>query len=87
MPEDEEIAVLVGNLPPDVDEDDLRDALESLGYELDIRFIREGSDQRVTAVVRFDGITRGVAGQLAEQIKGRVWHGRTLTAYVPLFLK
>lgn len=87
MTEEEKIAVLVGNLPPSVDEDDLQDALEGLGYELEIELVREGSEERVTAVVRFDGMTRIAAEQLADKIKGRVWHGRTLNAYVPLFFK
>lgn len=87
MTEQEKIAVLVGNLPPSIDEDDLQDALEGLGYELEIELVREGNEERVTAVVRFDGMTRIAAEKLAEKIKGRVWHGRTLNAYVPLFFK
>lgn len=87
MTEDDQIAVLVGNLPPEVHEDDLQDAFEGLGYELDIKLVREGDENRVTAVVRFDGMTRNVAEQLVERIKGRVWQGRTLNAYVPLFMK
>ena len=87
MTEEDRIAVLVGNLPPEVNEDDLQDALEGLGYELEIKLIREGSEERVTAVVRFDGMTRGVADQLAERIKGTIWQGRALHAYVPLFMK
>lgn len=87
MTEDDRIAVLVGNLPPEVHEDDLQDAFEGLGYDLEIKLIREGNEERVTAVVRFDGMTRGVAEQLAERIKGRFSQGRALTAYVPLFMK
>lgn len=87
MEEDESIAVLVGNLPPDIDEDDLQDAFEGLGYELDIKLVREGSEERVTAVVRFEGMTRVVADQLAARIKGMLWRDRTLQAYVPLFMK
>lgn len=87
MTEEDSIAVLVGNLPPDVHEDDLHDAFEGLGYELDIKLVREGNEERVTAVVRFDGITRGVAEQLAQQINGRISKGRELKAYVPLFMK
>jgi hypothetical protein len=32
-------------------------------------------------------MTRNAADQLAGRIKGRVWQGRTLNAYVPLFMK
>lgn len=87
MDEDENIAVLVGNLPPEIDEDDLQDAFEGLGYELDIKLVREGAEERVTAIVRFEGMTRAVADKLADRIKGMRWRGRTLTAYVPLFMK
>lgn len=87
MTEDETIAVLVGNLPPDVHEDDLHDALEGLGYELDIKLIREGDEEKVMAVVRFEGMTRNVAEDLAAKINGRISKGRELRAYVPLFLK
>lgn len=87
MTEDENIAVLVGNLPPEVHEDDLHDAFEGLGYELNVKLVREGDEQRVTAIVRFDGMTRGAAEQLAEKINGRIAQGRELRAYVPLFMK
>jgi RNA recognition motif-containing protein len=64
MPEQENIAVLIGNLPPQVTEDDLQDALEGLGYDLDIKLRREGSAEKVTAIVRFDGMTRAIAEKL-----------------------
>lgn len=87
MAEDDNIAVLVGNLPEDIVEDDLHDAFEGLGYELDIKLVREGAEERVTAIVRFEGMTRAVADKLAGRIKGMSWRGRTLQAYVPLFMK
>ncbi len=87
MPGQENIAVLIGNLPPQVTEDDLQDALEGLGYDLEVKLSREGSAEKVTAIVRFDGMTRAIAEKLAERIKGMPWQGRTLTAYVPLFFK
>ena len=87
MPGQENIAVLIGNLPPQVTEDDLQDALEGLGYDLEVKLSREGSEEKVTAIVRFDGMTRAIAEKLAERIKGMPWQGRTLNAYVPLFFK
>ena len=87
MTEEDNIAVLVGNLPPEVHEDDLYDALEGLGYELNVKLVREGDEERVTAIVRFDGMTRGAAEQLAKKINGRIAKGRELRAYVPLFMK
>lgn len=85
MSEAENIAILVGNLPSDVQEDDVLDALEGLGYELSVSLKREGDAEKVLAVVRFDGMTRGVAEKLAQRIQGMLWRDRTLTAYVPLF--
>jgi hypothetical protein len=83
----ENIAVLIGNLPPQVTEDDLQDALAGLGYDLDIKLNREGSAEKVTAIVRFDGMTRAIADKFAERIEGMLWKGRSLNAYVPLLFK
>lgn len=68
MTEDHQIAVLVGNLPPEVHGDDLQDAFEGLGYALDITLVREGDENRVTAIVRFDAMTRSVTDQLVERL-------------------
>jgi hypothetical protein len=83
----ENIAVLIGNLPPDVTEEDVEDALDGLGYDLRVALTRDDKDERLLAIVRFDGMTRGVAEKLAARINGMPWRGRTLTAYVPLFWK
>jgi len=87
MSEQENIAILIGNLPPEVNEDDILDALESLEYDLDVSLSREGNEDRVTAVVRFVGMTRSSAEKLAEQIRAIPWRGRALNAYVPMFFK
>jgi hypothetical protein len=87
MADKEDIHILVSNLPPDVVEEDIADALENLGYDLSVSLAREGSADRVTAVVRFDGMTRRTAETLADRINGMPWRDRILRAYVSLFFK
>lgn len=87
MTERQDIHILVGNLPPDVVEEDIVDALEPLGYDLSISLNREGSADKVTAVVKFEGMTRNTAEKLADRINGMPWRDRYLRAYVPLFMQ
>jgi hypothetical protein len=87
MSDQDDIAIQIGNLPPEVHEDDLLDALESLGYEFTVSLTREGDKNRVTAIVRFDGMTRATAEKLADRIRRIPWQGRMLNAYVPLFFE
>jgi RNA recognition motif-containing protein len=86
MSEKEEIRVAVGNLPPEITEEDLQEDLEHLGYDLSIHLERSGSNDRVTAVIMFEGMTRTTAEKLADQLDGMPYRDRTLRAYVPLFL-
>lgn len=86
MSDNDEIRVALGNLPPDVTEEDIHDELEHLGYEFTIFFERSGNEDRVTAVITFDGMTRNAAKKLAEQLNGMIYRDRTLRSYVPLFL-
>jgi hypothetical protein len=87
MTEENDIRILLANLPPEVTEEDIGDALEQLGYDLSITVVREGSADRVSAVIRFEGMTRNTAETLAERINGMPWRDRILRAYVPLFLQ
>jgi hypothetical protein len=86
MGEKEEIRVAVGNLPPEITEEDLQEEFEHLGYDLTIHLERSGSSDRVTAVIMFEGMTRITAEKLADQLDGMPYQDRTLRAYVPLFL-
>jgi hypothetical protein len=87
MSEHDNIAILIGNLPSEISEDDIVDALESLDCEMEVSLSREGDADRVTAVVRFAGMTRASAEKLAAQIRTIPWRGRLLNAYVPMFFK
>lgn len=85
MTDSKDISILVSNLPPDVAEEDVEDALEHLGYDLSVSLVREGSPDKVTAVIKFSGMTRSTAQTLADRIDGMPWRNRYLRAYVPLF--
>lgn len=87
MTDEQDVRILVANLPPDVAEEDIEEALEHLGYDLSVSLVREGSPDKVTAVVRFEGMTRNAAEKLAERIDGMPWQDRYLRAYVPLFMQ
>ena len=86
MSKKEEIRVALGNLPPEITEEDLQEDLKHLGYDLSIHLQRSGSNNRVTAVLMFEGMTRTTAEKLADQLDGMPYRDRTLRAYVPLFL-
>lgn len=86
MTDNNEITVALGNLPPDVTDEDIHEELEHLGYELSIHMERSGNEDRVTAIITFDGMTRNAAEKLAEQLNGMLYRDRTLRAYVPLFM-
>ncbi len=87
MTDKDDIGILIGNLPPDVTEEDILDALEGLEYDLKVTIPRVGNEDRVTAIVRFDGMTRHIAEKLADRISGMPWRDRTLKAYVPLLFE
>ena len=87
MTDEEDIGIVIANLPPDVTEEDILDALEGLGYELQVTIPRVGNQDRVTAIVRFDDMTRHIAEKLAKRISGMPWRDRTLKAYVPLLFE
>jgi len=85
--DEDDIGIVIANLPPDVTEEDILDALEGLGYELQVTIPRVGNEDRVTAIVRFDDMTRHIAEKLAKRISGMPWRDRTLKAYVPLLFE
>lgn len=84
MTETERMHILVGNLPAEITEEDIQDALADLDFDIEVKL---SSGERTTAQITFPGMTRTVAEGLAAQINGRFWRERTLEAYVPLFFK
>ncbi len=87
MTDEDDIGIVIANLPPDVTEEDILDALEGLEYDLQVTIPRVGNEDRVSAIVRFDDMTRHVAEKLAKRISGMRWRDRTLKAYVPLLFE
>ncbi len=84
MTDTERMHILVGNLPPDITAEDIEDALSDLEFDIQVKL---SPGDRATAQITFQGMTRGVAEELATLINGRFWRERTLEAYVPLFFK
>ena len=86
MNDSEEIRIALGNLPPDITEEDVLEELEHLGFEMRVYLERMGNADRVTAVIIIEGLTRNAAEALAAQLNGMPYRDRFLKAYVPLFL-
>jgi hypothetical protein len=73
--------VVVGNLPKDITEDTVREALSVYAPVDAITLVAESGAP--TAVIELP-ISRAQAEDLAKRIKGRVYEGQQLNAWVPL---
>lgn len=73
--------IVVGNLPDDVTEDAIREALSAFADVDAIKLVKEsGAPTAVIEVV----MPRQQAEALAKRIQGRLYKGRELRAWVPL---
>ena len=72
--------ILIGNLPDDVDEEGIRDALSPFAPVEAIKLVHESGAP--IAVIEME-TTRAHAEQLAHRIQGRLYQGKTLRAWVP----
>jgi hypothetical protein len=72
--------IVVGNLPDDVSEEGIREALRPFAPTEDIMLVKESGTP--TAVIEMV-TTRPQAEALAKRIHGRIYHGRELRAWVP----
>lgn len=73
--------IIVGNLPDDVTEDGISDALGAFVSVDAIKLVKEsGTPSAVIEVV----MSRQQAEALAKRIHGRIYKGRDLRAWVPL---
>jgi hypothetical protein len=72
--------IVIGNLPDDISEEEIREALKEYAPIEKISLIKESGAP--TAVIETDA-THAHAKALAERIKGRLYQGHTLTAWVP----
>jgi hypothetical protein len=71
---------VVGNIPDDSTEDSLREALREFAVCESIAINRDGS--ALSAIIEVV-MTREQAQNLAKRIQGRLYQGRSLTAWVP----
>jgi len=79
--------ILISNLPPDVGTEQIARVLTEAGVEhLDVTLNNQGNPDKVTAVLTMGDIDRATADRIAAQINGTLYQGRTLHAYVPLFM-
>ena len=72
--------IVIGNLPDDVDQEDIRDALSPFAPVEAIQLVDDSGAP--TAVIEMD-TTRAHAEQLANRIRGRLYQGKPLNAWVP----
>ena len=75
--------VLFHNLPPEITEQELKEFFKERGNEdvEEIEFNREGSPDKVTAVVKMD-MDETTARVMADRARSRMWHGRKVTVEV-----
>ena len=72
--------IVIGNLPDDVDEEGIRDALSPFAPVEAIKLVHDSGAP--TALIEME-TTRPHAEQLADRIRGRLYQGRALNAWVP----
>jgi len=73
--------IVIGNLPDDVSEEGIREALSPFAPVDKIKLLKESGTP--SALIDTE-LTRADAEALANRINGRVYHGRELRAWVPL---
>jgi RNA recognition motif-containing protein len=75
------IRIVVANLPDDVSEDGIREALSPFAPVEKIKLVKESGTPSVVIDLE---TTRPQADALAKRINGRLYQGRTLRAWVPV---
>jgi RNA recognition motif-containing protein len=73
--------IVVGNLPDDVTEEEVREALRAFAPVESIKLVKESGTP--SAVIDME-MPRPAADALAKRIHGRIYKGRDLRAWVPL---
>ena len=72
--------IVIGNLPDDVTEESIREALKDLAPVEKIKLIKESGAP--TALIE-TAMGRPQAETLAKRISGRIYKGKALSAWVP----
>jgi len=73
--------IVIGNLPDDVTEDGIQEALSAFAPVDAIQLVRESGAP--SAVIEME-MSKPQADSLAKRIQGRLYQGRALRAWVPL---
>lgn len=73
--------IVIGNLPDDVSEEAIRDALSPFAPVDAIKLVRESGSP--SAIIEM-AMTRDQAEALARRVEGRIYQGRALSAWVPV---
>ena len=74
--------VLISNLPGNVSEEEVREALKEIGAPVEeLTFTNEGDQEQGTLIVSMDTSHAG-ANALAKMVNGKLWKGRRLEALV-----
>jgi len=73
--------IVIGNLPDDVSDEGIREALSPFAPVESIKLVKESGTP--SALIE-TAMTREQAEALAKRINGRIYHGRPLRAWVPL---
>jgi hypothetical protein len=73
--------IVIGNLPDDVSEEGIREALSPFAPVDKIKLVKDG--QTPSALIEME-MTRQQAEALAKRIQGRIHQGRELRAWVPV---
>lgn len=74
------VHIVIGNLPDDVTEEGIREALSAFASADKIRLAKDSGTP--SAVIDVE-LSRAAADSLAQRINGRSYHGRVLRAWVP----
>jgi RNA recognition motif-containing protein len=73
--------IVVGNLPDEVSEEEIREALKAFAPVESIKLVKDSGAP--SAVIEME-LSRPAADALAKRIHGRIYKGRDLRAWVPL---
>jgi len=72
--------IVIGNLPDDVSEESIQEALSPFAPVENIKLVHESGAP--TAIIELE-TTRPHAENLANRIRGRLYQGKPLNAWVP----
>jgi RNA recognition motif-containing protein len=73
--------IVIGNLPDDVSEEGIREALKGFAPVEKVKLVKESGTP--SALIEME-MTRASAEALAKRISGRLYQGRPLRAWVPV---